>query len=123
MAMRLRNPSSGCILHSDRGSQYCSHEFQKSLTKYKMKPSMSGKASSYDTAVVETFFKSLKVEMLWRQSWLTRHQATAAIFQYINGFYNPRRRHSYLGNINSLAFEVKAASKKSHTRTKPLLVH
>ncbi|OUI92353.1 hypothetical protein HK13_09910 [Acetobacter indonesiensis] len=51
-------------------------------------------------AAVETFFKSLKAKMLWRQSRPTRRQATAAIFQYINGFYNPRRRHSYLGNIS-----------------------
>lgn len=92
-----------------RGSQYYSHDFQKRLTEYKMTPSMSGKGNCYDNAVVETFFKSLKAEMLWRQSWPTRRQATAAIFQYINGFYNPRRRHSYLGIISPLAFEAKAA--------------
>jgi len=58
---------------------------------------------------VETFFKSLKAEMLWRQTWPTRRQAEAAIFQYINGFYNARRRHSYLGGISPLAFEAKVA--------------
>jgi putative transposase len=58
---------------------------------------MSGKGNCYDNAAVETFFKSLKAEVLWRQTWPTRRQAETAIFQYINGFYNPRRRHSYLG--------------------------
>lgn len=57
-------------------------------------------------ASVETFFKSLKAELIWRQSWPTRRQAEAAIFQYINGFYNTRRRHSYLGGISPLAFEA-----------------
>ncbi|WP_340268829.1 IS3 family transposase, partial [Sphingobium mellinum] len=60
-------------------------------------------------AVAETFFKSLKAELIWRQSWQTRRQAEAAIFQYINGFYNTRRRHSYLGAISPLAFEAKVA--------------
>ena len=58
---------------------------------------------------VETFFKSLKAELIWRQKWSTRRQAEAAIFQYINGFYNTRRRHSYLGGISPLAFEAKVA--------------
>lgn len=60
-------------------------------------------------ASVETFFKTIKAELIWRQSWTTRRQAETAIFQYINGFYNPRRRHSYLGGISPLAFEVKVA--------------
>jgi transposase InsO family protein len=53
---------------------------------------MSGKGNCYDNASVETFFKSLKAELIWRQKWSTRRQAEAAIFQYINGFYNTRRR-------------------------------
>ncbi|WP_264813803.1 IS3 family transposase, partial [Acetobacter lovaniensis] len=55
------------------------------------------------------FFKSLKAERLWRQNWSTRREATVVIFQYINGFYNPRRRHSYLGGISPLAFEARVA--------------
>ena len=70
---------------------------------------MSGKGNCFDNAAMKTFFKSLKAEMLWRQTLSTRQQATAAIFQYVNGFYNPRRRHSYLGSISPLAFEAKAA--------------
>ncbi|MFN9936072.1 MAG: IS3 family transposase, partial [Hyphomonadaceae bacterium] len=55
------------------------------------------------------FFKTIKAELIWRHSWPTRRQAHTAIFQYINGFYNPRRRHSYLGGISPLAVEAKAA--------------
>ena len=109
MAIHLRRPSKGCIFHSDRGSQYCSYDFQKKLQAHKLVPSMSGKGNCYDNAAVETFFKSLKAEVLWRQNWPTRRQAETAIFQYINGFYNPRRRHSYLGGISPLAFEAKVA--------------
>lgn len=64
MAMRLRTPLPGCIFHSERGSQYCSHDFQQKLTEYKMTPSMSGKGNCFDNAAVETFFKSLKTELL-----------------------------------------------------------
>lgn len=109
MAARLRNPPPGCIFHSDRGSQYASNDFQKRLAAYKMKPSMSGTGNCYDNSVVETFFKTIKAELIWRHRWHTRRQAQAAIFEYINGFYNPRRRHSYLGGISPLAFEAKAA--------------
>jgi len=63
----------------------------------------------YDNAVVETFFKTLKAELIWRQTWQTRRQVEVALFQYINGFYNPRRRHSALGGKSPLAFEQKAA--------------
>jgi putative transposase len=64
IAVRLRSPPPDCIFHSDRGSQYRSHDFQKKVTEYSMAPSMSGKENCYDNAVVETFFKSLKAEML-----------------------------------------------------------
>jgi transposase InsO family protein len=109
MAVRLRKPAEGCIFHSDRGSQYCAYDYQKLLQKYKLIPSMSGKGNCYDNASVETFFKTIKAELIWRQSWPTRWQVEAAIFQYINGFYNTRRRHSYLGGISPLAFEAKVA--------------
>ncbi|MBB5720353.1 transposase InsO family protein [Stakelama sediminis] len=93
----------------DRGSQYCSYDYQKKLQAHSLRPSMSGKGNCYDNSAVETFFKSLKAELIWRQSWPTRRQAEAAIFQYINGFYNSRRRHSYLGGISPVAFEAKVA--------------
>ena len=109
MAVRLRQPPEGCIFHSDRGSQYCSYDYQKKLRAYGLRPSMSGKGNCYDNSAVEAFFKSLKAELIWRQHWPTRRQAEGAIFQYINGFYNSRRRHSYLGSISPLAFEAKVA--------------
>ena len=60
-------------------------------------------------AIVETFFKTIKAELVWRQTWETRRQAETTIFQYINGFYDPRRRHSALGGKSPLAFERQAA--------------
>ena len=109
MAVALRQPPKGCIHHTDRGSQYCSHDYQKLLSKHGFKVSMSGKGNCYDNSMVETFFKSIKAELIWRNRWDTRRQAEGAIFQYINGFYNPRRRHSSLGGKSPLAFERKAA--------------
>jgi putative transposase len=109
MAVALRQPPKGCIHHTDRGSQYCSNDYQKLLTKHGFEVSMSGKGNFYDNSMVETFFKSIKAELIWRNRWETRRQAEGAIFQYINGFYNPRRRHSSLGGKSPLAFERKAA--------------
>jgi len=109
MAIALRRPPKGCIHHSDRGSQYCSHDYQKILRQHGFKVSMSGKGNCYDNAAMETFFKTIKAELIWRQSWQTRRDVEVAIFEYINGFYNPRRRHSALGWKSPLAFERKAA--------------
>ena len=109
MAVALRRPPKGCIHHTDRGSQYCSGDYQKRLKQHGFLVSMSGKGNCYDNSMVETFFKSLKAELIWRQKWETRRQAEGAIFQYINGFYNPRRRHSSLGGKSPLAFERRAA--------------
>lgn len=109
MAIALRRPPKGCIHHSDRGSQYCSHDYQKILRQHGFKISMSGKGNCYDNAAMETFFKTIKAELIWRRSWQTRRNVEVAIFEYINGFYNPRRRHSALGWKSPLAFEQKAA--------------
>lgn len=109
MAVALRNPSKGCIHHSDRGSQYCSHDYQKRLRQNGFKVSMSGKGNCYDNAAVETFFKTNKAELIWRHPWHTRRAAELAIFEYINGFYNPRRKHSALDWKSPLAFERRAA--------------
>ncbi|QIZ79223.1 IS3 family transposase [Thalassovita gelatinovora] len=109
MAIAFRAPPKGCIFHSDRGSQYCSHDYQKILRQHGFKVSMSGKGNCYDNAAVETFFKTIKAELIWRRSWATRRQTEMAIFEYINGFYNPRRRHSALGWKSPVAFERKVA--------------
>lgn len=109
MAIALRRPPKGCIHHSDRGSQYCSHDYQKILRQHGFVVSMSGKGNCYDNAAMETFFKTIKAELIWRHSWQTRRTVEVAIFEYINGFYNPRRRHSTLGWKSPLAFERIAA--------------
>lgn len=109
MAIALRRPPKGCIHHSDRGSQYCSHDYQKLLRQHGFKVSMSGKGNCYDNAAMETFFKTIKAELIWRRSWRTRRDVEVAIFEYINGFYNPRRRHSVLGWKSPLALERIAA--------------
>jgi transposase InsO family protein len=109
MAIAFRQPPKGCIHHTDRGSQYCSHDYQKILRQNGCKVSVSGKGNCYDNAAVETFFKTIKAELIWRHSWETRRKAEMAIFEYINGFYNPRCRHSALGWKSPVAFERKAA--------------
>ena len=109
MAIALRQPPKGCLHHTDRGSQYCSHDYQKLLRQHGFKVSMSGTGNCYDNAAVETFFKTIKAELLWQRSWPTRRAAEMAIFEYINGFYNPRRRHSALRWKSPLAFEAQAA--------------
>ena len=74
MAIALRSPPQDCIFHSDRGSQYCSHDYQKILREHGFKTSMSGKGNCYDNAAIETFFKTIKAELIWRRSWETRRQ-------------------------------------------------
>ena len=97
MALVTRHPPSGLIHHSDRGSQYCSIDYQAVLRKHDLLISMSGKGNCYDNAVVETFFKTIKSELIWPVAWQTRCQAENAVARYIDGFYNPIRRHSTLG--------------------------
>ena len=112
MAINLRRPPKGCIHHTDRGS-HCAYEYQKTLRQYGFQVSisgkMAGKGNCWDNAVTEAFFKTLKAELIWRQTWHTRHQAETAMFNYINGFYNPRRKHSALEYKSPLAFERKLA--------------
>lgn len=93
------------IHHSDRGSQYCAHAYQAKLRQNNIAISMSGKGNAYDNAMVETFFKTLKTELIWKTKFNTRHEATSAIARYIDGFYNPSRRHSALGYISPVQFE------------------
>ena len=109
MAITLRQPEPGLIHHSDRGSQYCSTQYQMLLKRHGMIASMSGKGNCYDNAPVEAFFKTIKAELVWRMKFETRNDAERKIFGYINDFYNPRRRHSALGNISPAAYEKLAA--------------
>lgn len=109
MAIAIRRPPPGCTHHTDRGSQYCAHDYQKLLRKHGFKVSMSGKGNCYDNSAVESFFKSLKAELVWRRNWQTRREVEIALLEYINGFYNPRRKHSALGWKSPVAFEQRAA--------------
>jgi putative transposase len=109
MVIAIRRAPPGCIHHTDRGSQYCAHDYQEILRKHALTPPMSGKGNCYDNAAVERFFKSMRAELLWHRNWQTRREVEVALFQYINGFYNPRRRHSALGWKSSVVFERNAA--------------
>ena len=108
-AIALRRPPPGLIHHSDRGSQYCSDDYQRLLKAQDMLPSMSGKGNCYDNAMVETVFKTIKSEMIWRTSFQTRSAADLALGRYIDGFYNPRRRHSALSYKSPITFEAEMA--------------
>ena len=103
-----RNPAPGLVHHSDRGSQYCSIDYQALLRQRGILISMSGRGNCYDNAMVETFFKIIKSELVWPVSWQSRQQAENAGGRYIDGFYDPVRRHSSLGFQSPIAFERKA---------------
>jgi putative transposase len=107
-AIANRDPAPGLVHHSDRGSQYCSVDYQAELRKRGILISMSGKGNCYDNSMVETFFKTIKSELIWPVAWKTRQQAENAIARYIDGFYNPVRRHSSLGFQSPIAFERNA---------------
>jgi len=108
-AIVLRSPPPGLIQHTDRGSQYCSHDYQRLLKAHSIIPSMSGKGNCYDNAIVETVFKTIKNELVWRTIFQTRSAAEFALGRYIDGFYNPRRRHSSLGYKSPVSFEAEMA--------------
>jgi len=105
MAIWRRKPLPGLIVHSDRGSQYCSGEFQKMLADHRMISSMSRKGNCWDNAVAESFFGSLKTERVFFSNYRTRDEARRDIIDYIEMFYNSNRRHSYLGYISPNEFE------------------
>ena len=108
-ALALRRPAPGLIHHADRGSQYCSAAYQAELRAHGFQISMSGRGKCFDNAMVETFFKTLKSERVWRTVFQTRVEATRAIGGYIDGFYNPVRRHSALDFLSPVQFERQAA--------------
>lgn len=106
MALMQRKPAAGLIHHSDRGSQYTSHEFQKLLVKSKALASMSGKGNCYDNAVSESFFGTLKTELIPKSGYLKRAIGRSDIFAYIEGFYNRSRLHSSIGYCSPDEFEA-----------------
>lgn len=94
MAWFRRHPKPGVLHHSDRGSQYCSHDYQQLLRSYGMTASMSRKGNCWDNAPMESFFNSLKNERVFHRRYATRSAAKADLFDYIEVFYNRKRRHS-----------------------------
>jgi transposase InsO family protein len=105
MAVERRHPSSGLIHHSDRGCQYASWDYQRALLERSIVCSMSRKGNCYDNAVVESFFSTLKIELVYRMVFADRDQARSALFDYIEMFYNAQRRHSALGYLSPAEFE------------------
>ena len=104
-AVQHRHPEPGLIFHSDRGCQYASHAFRRRLWRYRMVQSMSGKGNCYDNAVAESFFATLKKELVSGEVYRTRADARAAIFEYIEVFYNRRRMHSLINYMTPDEFE------------------
>ena len=105
MALRRRVPEEGLLAHSDRGSQYASEHYQRLLGKHGITCSMSGVAQCWDNAPVESFFASLKRELIHHERYTTREEAKASIFEYVEAFYNRVRRHSSLGYLSPEEFE------------------
>jgi putative transposase len=105
IAIYTRRPSPGLIHHSDRGSQYTSVEFGSRLKETGLLPSMGSVADAYDNSMAESFVSTLKRELLHRHSWPNRQIAKTAVFEYVEGFYNTRRRHSALGYLSPSEYE------------------
>jgi putative transposase len=103
-AVSIRRPGEGLIHHSDRGSQYCSDSYQKLMRQFKMNPSMSRKGNCWDNAPMESFFGTLKTELVHHKKYRTRQEAVAEIREYIEVFYNRQRRHASLGNLSPAVY-------------------
>jgi transposase InsO family protein len=106
-AVQQKRPTPGLIHHSDRGSQYCAHYYRKLVDQFGMKASMSRRGNCYDNAPIESFWGSLKNELVHHCRYATRAEAEASIREYIEIFYNRQRRHSRLGNISPAVFAQK----------------
>jgi putative transposase len=105
MAIWRRKPAKGLIHHSDQGVQYTSLSFGKRLEEAGIIPSMGSVGSAYDNAMAESFVATLKSELVYRSSWPTRASARTATFEYLECFYNTRRRHSALGYLSPMEYE------------------
>lgn len=106
MAISNRQPDAGLLHHSDRGCQYTSGGYRQLLADHQMTVSMSRRGNCYDNACAESFWGRLKVELIYRQHYRTRAEAKAAVFEFIEVFYNRTRRHSALGFLSPDAFEA-----------------
>jgi len=108
MALSSREPAAGLLCHSDRGSQYASVDYQALLARKGITCSMSRKGDCWDNAPVESFFASFKRELVYRRHYQSRSEARADAFEYIEVWYNRKRRHSVLGYLSPAEFEKQA---------------
>jgi len=108
MAIWRRGKPDALLHHSDQGSQYASEQFQRLLADHGVTCSMSRAGNVWDNAAMESFFSSLKIERTARKTYRTRDEAKADVFDYIERFYNPKRRHSTLGYLSPMEFEMQA---------------
>src|SRR4029078_4247578 len=109
MALATRRPKD-VVHHSDQGSQYASVAFGKRCREAGVRPSMGSVGDAYDNAMAESFFATLECELLDRRRFKTQAEARMAVFEFIEGFYNPRRRHSSIGYLSPIDFERHLAS-------------
>jgi len=107
-AILRRDPPKGLICHTDRGSQYAGHDFKTILTQKEFVGSMSRKGDCWDNAVAESFFHTLKVELVHRNKFRTRDEAKGKIFEYVEMYYNCKRAHSTLGYLSPFEYERQA---------------
>ena len=112
MAILSRTPSHGLIWHTDRGSQYASYAHKDLLKQYKITQSMSRKGNCWDNAVAESFFHTLKTELVYHEVYETKAQANQSIFEYIEVYYNRQRMHSSNNNLSPVEFEEKMLQKE-----------
>lgn len=103
-AVKARRPPRGLIHHGDRGSQYCAHDYRRMVESFGMRASMSQRGNCYDNAPMESFWGSLKTELVHHRRFATRAEAKACISEWIEVFYNRQRRHSRLGNLAPAVF-------------------
>lgn len=106
-AVARRRPRPGLVHHTDRGSPYASHEYRKALKAIGAVPSMSRTGDCWDNAVAESFFGTLRSELLDHENYATRAAASAAVEDYIDHFYNPHRRHSSIGYVSPTEYELR----------------
>ena len=112
IAICQRQPAAGLVMHSDRGSQYASHEYRDLLDKHGLVGSMSRKGNCWDNSVMERFFLNLKMERVWRRDYANHDEAIRDVTDYIVNFYNSRRLHSSLGYLSPNNFEIKMIAKQ-----------
>lgn len=116
MALDRRRPSPGLMVHSDRGSQYASDHYQRLLIQHDIECSMSRKGNCWDNAVMESFFRTLKTELVYWRDYETRFEAKRSIFRYIETFYNTKRKHSSLGYLSPTQYEADSRNEMSDQR-------